>query len=241
MDNSKKEIGKDILERAMAGEDRALWARIGEQARAQVRIKRLAAWGTAAAAILLLVCVAALIGLNGARSGREGWLARAFVPVLEARIYGKPDPVTGFCPIKVEDGTWAAIEANTEAALIPYLPMDLPEGYDFVSGSIRQPDRDTFDMSLEYEIDGRAFRIQYQYRYGACPEMDTDGAGETEWDGTAVYLREGADHKAAWREEDIYTLISIEGDIGIGEMEEVYRCIQADYMEDIGGMTEAGH
>lgn len=230
MTQDKEQKSKDILERAMAGEDRALWARIGAQARAQIRMKRLAIWGMVTAALLLVLCAAALIGLNGARAGRDGWLARVFMPVLEARIYRPPTPgeAPGFLPIRVDDATWRTIEDNTEAVLLPYLPMGLPEGYHFMDGSIRQPDRDTIDMALRYEIDGRAFCIQYQYRYGACPDIDTDGAGLVDWDGTGVYLWEGA-QKAVWREEDVYTLISIEGDISAGEMEDVYRCIEAFY------------
>lgn len=219
---------KDVLERAMSGEDRALWARIGEQARTQIRMKRLAAWGAASATLLLALCIVVLIGLNGARAGRDGWLARIFAPVVEARIYGEPDPDTGFCPIKVKDGTWRQIEDNTEAVLMPYLPMDLPEGYRFVSGSIRQPDRDTIDMTLNYEADGRDFCINYTYRYASSPDLDTAGAREMEWDGTRVYLWEEA-RKAAWREEDIYTLISIEGELDIGGVEKVYCSIKAFY------------
>lgn len=229
----KQEKSKDILERAMTGGDRALWSRIGEQARIQIRMKRLAAWGMVSASLLLIFCVVTLVGLNGARAGRDGWLARIFTPLLEARIYSEPDPGTGFCPIRLDDGTWQQINDNTSEVLIPYLPMDLPEGYIFVSGRIRQPDRDTVDMTLKYEAAGGSFHIQYTYRYGHCPDIDTEGAREMEWDGTVLYLWEGPVNKTAWREEDIYTVISIEGDIDVGEMEEVYRCIQAYYMEDI--------
>lgn len=235
---------KDILERAIEGEDRALWARIGEQASVQMRMKRLAAGGVVFAALLMALGVMALIGLNAARAGREGWLANLFAPVLEAQIYKPPAPGENpdFLPIKLEDGTWEMVEDNTEAVLTKYLPMDLPEGYTFISGDIRQPDRDTIDMTLKYEIDGRAFCIKYQYRYGDCPGIgDTDSAGVTEWGGASVSLWEGTENKAAWLEEDIYTVICIEGDIGAGEIAEVYRSIEKEYIDELTrGVIEAG-
>ena len=231
--DSSQHTHRDILERAMAGTDRALWVRIREQARSWMRMKRLAYAATIAGVLLVVLAMVALIGLNGARAGREGWLARLFVPVLEKQIYGAPDPNTGFCPIRVEDGTWQMIEDNTDGVLIPYLPMDLPEGYVFIAGSIKQPDRDTIDMILRYEAAGRAFWIRYRYRYGACLDVtDADRANVAVWDGTEVFLWE-TPCKAAWREADIYTVISIEGDIGIAQMEDIFRSVQANYFHEM--------
>jgi len=235
--DTQKEKHQDILERAMSGEDRALWERIGEQARRQIRMKRVIAIGAAAVTLLLMLCAVAVLGLNRAAAGHEGWLARIFVPVMEARIYRMPDPENppDFLPIKVEDGTWQMITDNTEAALMPYLPMDLGERYRFISGSIRQPDRDTFDMTLCYEVEGRAFGIVYQYRYGRLPDLDTKGSGEAEWGGTEVYLWDGPSPRAAWLEPDIYTLLSIEGDIDMGEIQEVFRGVKEQYIDEISG------